>query len=220
MNPDDVAQGGDRWATFQAEPKEIRARTRSAWYGMRKRAGNRGGYWPSYADVAVDPAWDASFRAFVEHLGACPAGHTLGRHRDRGDYRPGNVAWQSGEEQADHRAHCRWFTIGDESRSLRGWAEARDVAFGRLLWRVSQGDQPIEAALADLERLREEGKAPGYAESRRAFLAMRARRRQREREAGKGRHRPGQKTTTPGGSGTASRGLCATPGGGDGGHAS
>jgi len=52
-------------------------------------------------NVRVCPEWQ-SFEGFLQDMGQRPPGTTLGRFGDRGDYEPGNCAWQSSEEQAKH----------------------------------------------------------------------------------------------------------------------
>lgn len=75
--------------------------TYRSWQAMRQRCrnsndpsfGNYGG-----AGVSIARRWD-SFVTFLNDLGPRPAGTTIGRIRDTGDYRPGNARWMTRAEQ-------------------------------------------------------------------------------------------------------------------------
>lgn len=53
--------------------------------------------------VKVCDRWLNSFEAFLEDMGERPAGTTLGRFGDVGNYEPGNCAWQTPKEQGAER---------------------------------------------------------------------------------------------------------------------
>jgi hypothetical protein len=57
--------------------------------------------------VGVSDRWNpqsgGSFLNFLTDMGPRPAGTELSRFRDRGDYRPGNVSWQTRAEQWQER---------------------------------------------------------------------------------------------------------------------
>jgi hypothetical protein len=52
--------------------------------------------------ITVCDRW-LSFENFLEDMGERPAGTTLGRFGDIGNYEPGNVAWQTWAEQISNR---------------------------------------------------------------------------------------------------------------------
>jgi hypothetical protein len=216
MSPAASPAEGDRrarnLAAWQATTcRAIRKKTSRAFHAMRRRCQHATPLhgWKNYGQRR---ALFASLAEFVAEVGPAPGAGpdwSIGRHLDRGDYRPGvadgydpadpqaprQVAWQTAEEQADSRPHARRFAIDGQTLTVRGWAEVRDVDYCRLDNRVRRG-QPVEQALDELERLRKQGKAPGYRQSRSHYLQRRAARRRREREAGKARHRPGQNPTS------------------------
>tara|TARA_B100000674_G_scaffold463313_1_gene444224 strand:+ start:439 stop:891 length:453 start_codon:yes stop_codon:yes gene_type:complete len=82
--------------------------TYNSWHKMMQRC-----YEPSsnrfYAygakGVSVHPSWH-DFMSFVSDMGIRPEGTTLGRFEDKGNYEPGNVAWQTPEEQARKGERC------------------------------------------------------------------------------------------------------------------
>ena len=61
--------------------------------------------WHRYggSGVSVCDRWRSSFQNFLADLGERPAGKTLGRFNDSGNYEPGNVAWMTSREQDFNR---------------------------------------------------------------------------------------------------------------------
>lgn len=62
--------------------------------------------------IAVCDRWRNSFEAFLEGMGPRPAGTTLGRFGDEGNYEPGNVKWMTWAEQGAEKrkklSACQW----------------------------------------------------------------------------------------------------------------
>jgi len=60
--------------------------------------------WIHYGAVGikVDPHWlgECGFENFLADVGERPAGTSLGRFGDTGNYEPGNCAWQTPKQQA------------------------------------------------------------------------------------------------------------------------
>jgi hypothetical protein len=50
-----------------------------------------------------NPKLGGSFSNFLEDMGCRPIGTELSRFRDRGDYRPGNVSWETRAQQWQQR---------------------------------------------------------------------------------------------------------------------
>jgi hypothetical protein len=54
--------------------------------------------------VEVHPGWRESFEAFLSDVGERPTSeHCLGRKDDDGHYEPGNVEWQTRQQQWESR---------------------------------------------------------------------------------------------------------------------
>jgi hypothetical protein len=74
-----------------------------AWKSMLSRCNNHDEKHPSYANVFVCRRW-RSFENFLADMGERPAGTTLSRFRDSGDYKKSNCAWHTWKQQ---RAEAR-----------------------------------------------------------------------------------------------------------------
>ena len=81
------------------------SRTYSSWGAMKNRCLNPSQ--PTYRfyggrGVKVCRRW-MTFKNFLADMGPRPEGTTLGRFMDRGNYKPGNVAWMTREQQKAER---------------------------------------------------------------------------------------------------------------------
>lgn len=84
-----------------------RSPTYYSWAAMKSRCTQpKDGAYKNYGakGVRVAERWMV-FSNFLEDMGERPAGCTLGRHGDQGHYEPGNVSWQTKQQQA--RYFCR-----------------------------------------------------------------------------------------------------------------
>ena len=93
---------------------EHRSLTYNSWASMIQRCTNPNiRYWNTYggAGVTVCKAW-LTFEGFLASMGERPAGTSLGRILDMGNYEPGNTFWQTVEEQnlakRNHNALLKW----------------------------------------------------------------------------------------------------------------
>jgi hypothetical protein len=99
------AHGVTHGAT-KADASPALKRTYSSWKAAVQRTtnpkANRGRDWHRYGGcgVTVCEGWLHSFKNFLADLGERPAGTTLGRYGDIGNYEPGRCAWQTPAQQA------------------------------------------------------------------------------------------------------------------------
>jgi hypothetical protein len=95
-----VIHGWTGTKTFQSW-RSMRARCYIATSHRFDRYGGRG--------IAVCDRWRDSFVAFLADMGERPAGKTLDRINNDGNYEPGNCRWATSSEQGRNRSHpARW----------------------------------------------------------------------------------------------------------------
>ena len=102
----------------------------------------------NYADrgITVCDRWH-SLENFVNDMGPRPAGLTLDRINNDGNYEPGNCRWATRAEQNGNRRSVRWLVFNGERRSVADWARATGVPAFRIYHRLYAG-WSIERALS------------------------------------------------------------------------
>ena len=91
-------------------------RTYISWGNMMQRAGNHNRCAPEYANVHVCKRWH-KFGNFLADMGTRPAGTSLSRLADSGDYKPGNVVWGTRAHQAEQKRLKTQRRIQNERRN-------------------------------------------------------------------------------------------------------
>lgn len=84
------------------------SKTYAAWVHMQARCYNpkaKGYIYYGARGISVCPEWRASFETFLRDMGEAPAGLSLDRINNEGNYEPGN---------------CRWATATQQNRNKRG----------------------------------------------------------------------------------------------------
>jgi hypothetical protein len=84
-----------------------------AWYGIKSRCLNqRCKSWDNYGGrgIKVCERWAKSFAAFLDDVGPRPSSkHSIGRINNDGHYEPGNVRWETIQQQNVNKRPRRWF---------------------------------------------------------------------------------------------------------------
>lgn len=97
---------------------------RAVWSDMRKRCLNPAH--PKYGryggrGIRIDSRWE-SFAAFAEDMGPRPAGHSIERRDNDGDYTPENCVWLPTPSQAANKSSTRFIEAGGLRLNVTQWA--------------------------------------------------------------------------------------------------
>lgn len=120
----------------------------TAWTNMRQRCENPNT--PAYhryggRGISVCQRWQ-SFDAFMADMGEPPAGATLERINNDGDYSPANCQWASRKQQANNRSSNRYITYAGRTQTLAAWADELGLDHSCIAYRVARGRPIIRQA--------------------------------------------------------------------------
>jgi hypothetical protein len=97
-----------------------------------------------YADygargIKICDRWLNNFENFLADMGEPPAGLTIDRLENDGNYEPGNCAWRTPAEQARNRRNSIKLTFDGEALLLIKWAERLGVSYRTMRGRYERG---------------------------------------------------------------------------------
>jgi len=110
--------------------------------GSFERYGGRG--------IKVCEEWQGNggFERFIKCVGPRPSKrHSLERIDNSGDYRPSNVKWVTGKDQARNRRTNRILTIDGVAKCVAEWGEEEGVSASTISGRLSRGWSDKEAVM-------------------------------------------------------------------------
>lgn len=117
------------------------------WWAMMQRCHDKNSQaYPRYGGrgINVCARWQ-EFAAFYADMGDRPAGMSLERINNDGDYEPGNVRWASSKDQANNRRSNRFIEHNGERLTVAQWAAKSGVPMGTLWSRLKRGINIAEA---------------------------------------------------------------------------
>lgn len=97
------------------------SRTYKAWVNMRSRVNpDIAQYWENYAarGISVCERWQSDFSAFLADMGECPAGKSLDRINNDGNYEPTNCRWASPSEQSANTRRTKLVIFGGQKMCI------------------------------------------------------------------------------------------------------
>lgn len=115
--------------------------TYDAWAGMLQRCNNPRVI--NFADyggrgIQVCGRW-VMFENFLADMGPRPAGMTLDRIDNNGDYEPGNCRWTTQRTQARNRRSNHLIKFKGQTRTLMEWGEITGFGWSRIEARLRLG---------------------------------------------------------------------------------
>lgn len=123
------------------------SRAYKVWSSMKGRCENS--MHASFKDygargIKVCERWQ-SFTAFYEDMGDPPAGMSIDRRNNDGDYEPDNCRWASSVEQNNNRRANKPITINGETKNLYAWLAEFGMDYSTYAYRVRHGMSEQEA---------------------------------------------------------------------------
>lgn len=125
--------------------REASTLTYKRWQSMRARAGKK----KCYVHVKVCKRWN-NFENFLNDMGECPPGRTLGRIRNSRGYTPSNCRWETASEQALNTSRNRIVRIRNQSMPLTQWARSLGLDPELVRTRLKRGWSERAALLTPL----------------------------------------------------------------------
>ncbi len=112
---------------------------------------DRGYRWYGARGIRVCERWRESFSAFLHDMGPRPAGLTLERSNNDGNYEPANCRWASRRDQRRNtRGRLRMLTVNGETHCATEWAERMGIQPATLYARLRKGWSVARAVTAPL----------------------------------------------------------------------
>lgn len=97
--------------------------------------------------IKVCERWINSFEAFLHDMGPRPAGHTIDRKDNNGDYEPSNCRWLPKAKQARNKRNNHNLTFNGKSQCIEAWADETGITRAAITQRINILKWPVEAAL-------------------------------------------------------------------------
>lgn len=118
------------------------------WRGLFTRCTNRKDPgWKNYGGrgITVCERWRV-FENFLADMGERPAGASIDRINNDGNYEPGNCRWATRIEQNSNTRVAKHLTMNGETRTLSGWARVVGIGAPTIHHRLKVG-WSVERAL-------------------------------------------------------------------------
>jgi hypothetical protein len=128
-----------------------------AWQSAKQRCSNQ--HYHNFAHyggrgITMAEEWRTDFARFYADMGPCPAGHSLDRINNEGNYAPGNCRWA--DEITQHRNTRRnvMLTLDGKTATITEWAQRIGVRKTTLHERLRRGWSPERALKTPKQRYR------------------------------------------------------------------
>jgi hypothetical protein len=96
--------------------------------------------------IRVCDRW-LSIENFITDMSPRPAGTSIDRIDNNGNYEPTNCRWATAKEQANNRRSSRLLSFNGETKTLAEWSEKFGVNYQTILHRMDRFGWSVEKAL-------------------------------------------------------------------------
>lgn len=121
-----------------------------AWRRARKRCNDpKDKHWKDYGGrgIKMCPEWEASFKAFFQHMGEKPTKfHSLDRKDSNKGYEPGNCRWATAQQQAANRRFCHQVMVSGVQMTIQEAAREIGIPPMTLRKRLLTQGLPMDRA--------------------------------------------------------------------------
>ena len=138
---------------FDRERRITHGKTKSRvyviWKAMRRRCQNPKAFeFKNYGGrgISVCERWSI-FENFYEDMGDPPAGFSIERRDNDGNYEPSNCCWASAKTQLNNRRNNRFLEAFGKRLTLTQWSEELKIPMTTLRNRLDRAGLPAEQAL-------------------------------------------------------------------------
>lgn len=121
-----------------------------SWRAMTQRCLDKGRKdYPRYggAGIKVHDSWH-KFENFLKDMGERPAGMSIERINNLGNYEPSNCRWATSRQQAANRRNTRMISFNGETKNLKEWSRCLGIKYVTLFPRISRYGWSIERAFS------------------------------------------------------------------------
>lgn len=112
------------------------------WKGMKARCLNPNNpRWSSYGGrgIRVCQRWQHSFKSFYDDMGPRPAGTSLERVDNNGDYKPSNCVWATPKQQQNNMRSNVFVEHEGRRLTVTQWAREVGIGVGTVRARLRRG---------------------------------------------------------------------------------
>ncbi len=96
--------------------------------------------------ITMFPGWRNSYEEFLAYVGRRPsAAHSIGRKDNDKGYEPGNVQWETLEQQANNCRTNKVVTENGKTMTIAQWSRHLGVPAGRLYSRAEKNQSLTES---------------------------------------------------------------------------
>lgn len=123
-----------------------KSRAYVSWNCAKTRCYNKNSKYYKYyggRGIRMSPKWVNSFETFYKDMGERPIGCSLDRIDSDGDYSFENCRWSTHKQQMNNTRSNILLKIGEETKSLKEWADFYGVNYLTANWRYHNG-LPLE----------------------------------------------------------------------------